>query len=117
MSGWKEKIRTELETAGQARKRGNEGMARVSARRAAGWAVKAFLEEQALEAEPASGFQGLLYLMESELVGETTKEMLEKLTSSLEKDDAQGNSYWPAEIDLIKEANDLAENLLGDIAI
>lgn len=90
-------------------------MARVSARRAAGWAANAFFEEQGLQVDVKSSFQRLLYLKDSDLIGEEAKVRLEKLTSSLEKDNPQEESYWPAEIDLIKEARGLAESLLSDI--
>lgn len=117
MSDWQKKIRSELESAEAARKRGNEGMARVSARRAAGWAAKAFLEEQGIQVNAKSGFQLLLYLKESDLLSAASKASLEKLTSSLKKENPQDESIWPHEGDLIVEARNLAQALVPNNVI
>ncbi len=112
-----EKIRSELEAGKRAQERGNEGMARVCARRAAGWAVKAFLEEQGIPLPAKSSFQRLLYLKDSDLLPRESRESIERLTLSLEKDDTQGKSYWPLDVDLLDEARQLVQALLPNSAI
>lgn len=117
MSDWETKIRTELESAEAARERGNEGMARVSARRAAGWTAKAFLEDQGIRLDTKSSFQQLLFLKESSLLSKESKASLEILTSSPGKDDPEGESNWPADADLIDEARKLTHALLPNYII
>ena len=117
MSNWPAKIRSELETGKRAQERGNEGMARVCARRAAGWAANAFLEEQGIHIRAKSSFQRLLYLKDSDLLPRETRESLERLTLSLEKDDTQGESYWPLDVDLLDEARQVIQALLPDSMI
>jgi len=114
---WRDKVRSELETAEAARKLGNEGMARVCARRAAGWAASAFLEGRGIEVSAKSSFQHMLILKDSDLIGAEVRGRLEKLTSSLKNDDPQGVSYLPANVDLIEEARKLAESLLSDHSV
>lgn len=92
-------------------------MARVSARRAAGWTANAFLEEQGIQLVAKSSFQRLLYLKDSPLISADSKASLEMLTSSLEKDDAEGESYLPADSDLIDEARNLVLALLPNYTV
>ena len=92
-------------------------MARVSARRAAGWTANAFLEKQGIQLGAKSSFQCLIYLKDSPLLSAESKASLEKLTSALEKDDAEGESYWPPDTDLIGEARKLARALLPNYSI
>ena len=110
-------ILSELESAESARKRGNEGMARVSARRAAGWAASAFLEEQGIQLIAKSSFQHLLYLKDSDLISTETKMSLERLTTSVEKDDPKGESFLSGEADLVDEARNLSRALLPNYSI
>jgi HEPN domain-containing protein len=114
MSDWPSKIRAELETGKRAQEEGNEGMARVCARRAAGWAASAFLAEKGVELPVKSGYERLLFLMASDLVSHESGERLEALTRSLEKDEPEGKSSWPLDVNLLEEAEQLIEALLPD---
>ena len=117
MSDWPSKIHAELETGKRAQEEGNEGMARVCARRAAGWAASAFLEEKGVELPAKSGYEKLLFLMDSELVSQGSGKHLEALTRSLEKDDSKSESYWPLDINLLEEAEQVIEALLPNFLV
>jgi len=54
-----EQVEREMRLAVKARLRGNEGMARVCARRAAGWAIGAWVAESALHATNGSAWSNL----------------------------------------------------------
>lgn len=92
-------------------------MARVCARRAASWAAKAFLEERDIHIAASCSFQRLLYLKDSDLLAAETRESLERLTLSLEKDNPQSESYWQLDVDLLDEARQVIQALLPDSAI
>ena len=117
MSDWASKIRAELERGIKAEAAGNDGMARVCARRAAGWAANAYLERKGLDIPAISGFEILLYLMESDLVSGENRERMKWLTRSLEKNESEGESYWPLNINLLEEAEKLAKDLLPEISL
>ena len=114
LSKLKHKIDTELDAGAQALASGNAGRARVHARRAAGWAAGAYLEQHGAHPGVKSGIEQMLFLRDSGLVGAQTRQRLEHLTISLEKDDPNGESYWPLDIDLLDEARALIGELLGD---
>lgn len=108
---WQHKVQAELIQAEAARAAGNEGRARVCARRAASWTVKEFLARKGIELERVSGYGQINYLEQSDLVDEETKEVLRHMTLSLAKDDPDGESYWPLEADLVDEARWLLKQL------
>ena len=104
---WAERARQDLRRADQARAEGNEGRARVCARRAAGWAAKAYLEAQGVVGVKKSGFENILQIRELGVLTADEDALIEHLTASLEKDDPAGESYWPEEIDLVADARRL----------
>jgi HEPN domain-containing protein len=55
-AAWRERIEAELAKAARARDEGREGLARVCARRAAGWALRAYYVERMGQPAPASAF-------------------------------------------------------------
>jgi len=116
LSELKHKIDTELDAGAQALASGNAGRARVHARRAASWAVGAYMQQRDLAPGAKRGFEQLLFLRDSGLVSARNQQRLQHLTISLEKDDPEGESYWPLDVNLLDEARILADELLGDLS-
>lgn len=110
---WQSKITRELRLAHQARVAGNEGKARVCARRAAGWAIKQHLLAQGVELTTPSAFQYIQYMRAQPDNPPRLSQVLDHLVARVEKDSLEADSYWPLDADLIAEARWLAEELLG----
>lgn len=108
-----QKISHELTQAAQARADGNEGRSRVCARRAAGWAIEAYLKDKGEPQPTPNAFKLIRHF--ATLSGHTDKvyTILHHLTVKLEKDSEDSDAYYPVEgVDLIDEARWLAEELL-----
>lgn len=108
-----QKISRELASARQAQASGNQGRARVCARRAAGWAIEAYLRAQDQAPPTPNALKNIQYF--ATLPGHTDKikSVLHHLTVKLEKDSEDTDAYFPVEdVDLIDEARWLAEELL-----
>ena len=109
----KQRIQQELINAYKARENGNEGRARVCARRAAGWAIQAYLETIGIDLNTPSALDHIKYLAHQ---GETTPEILEALnylTLKVAKNSPEEDSYWPvSEVDLLEKAHWLVEKML-----
>jgi hypothetical protein len=58
----RERVRRELAAASQARSAGNEGKARVCARRAAGWSIIPYMQAQAGPRHAGNAYQNLGWL-------------------------------------------------------
>jgi hypothetical protein len=114
MDDWRARVERELEIAESARARGNEGMARVAARRAAGWVVEAYLAKQGVDRGTASVLDHIRYLLAQNPDPEI-KPILEHMLVALEKDDPRGESYWPLEADLLAEARHLLAALFPNL--
>ena len=104
---WRERVERELETAEAARARGNEGMARVCARRAAGWTVQAYLEGQEIQLQTTSIIKHMRYLLQVKGLGLETKKILEHMLVAKQKHNLESDSYFPLDLDLIAEARRL----------
>jgi len=96
---WKITFAEELSHARQARQQGKEGQARVLARRAAGYPIRAFYS---LENAP-SAYELLLRLKEDEGAPAAARRAAEWLT--LRVDEA---FRLPAQVDLLQETENLA---------
>lgn len=97
----------ELETADAARARSNEGMARVCARRAAGWAAEAYLQQRGQSLSSPSVLEQMRHLVK---VGELQPELndkVERLLTPKQRDAQGGDSFFPLEVDLVAEARGL----------
>lgn len=105
---WQHKIEKELETAADARLRGNEGMARVCARRAAGIAVGEFLSRHGYEIHSHSVITRLRFLLTLPDLSSETRQVAEHFLVHLDQD-----HKLPIEADLVKEARWLVTELLG----
>lgn len=105
---WRLKLEKELETAVSARQRGNEGMARVCARRAAGIAIGEYLSRQGYEVHTPSVIARLRFLLTLPELPEKTRQVAEHFLIHLNEE-----HKLPIEADLVAEAGWLAKTLLG----
>lgn len=99
----------ELEHARQARLSGNEGMARVCARRAVGWVLGEYFARRGIEFQNSSAYERIKFLIEMEDVPETIKAIAGHFTLRITADHA-----LPIEADLIQEAQWLQKTLLDE---
>lgn len=106
---WKIQINSELRQAEAARIGGNEGKARVCARRAAGLAVEEYLRRQGVRLEPGSAYAYLRYLADMPDISPGMRlvagHFLERVTTE---------HSLPVDADLIAEARWLVAKLLTD---
>jgi hypothetical protein len=108
-SSWETQINRELSQAEAARASGNEGKARVCARRAAGLAVEEYLTRQGVRLEPGSAYNYLRYLAD---LPDITPGMRLVAGHFLERVTTAHN--LPMDADLIAEARWLVAQLLAD---
>lgn len=113
---WFEQVQWELDTADSARSRGNEGMARVSARRAAGLTVKAYLGEQGVDLNTNSVLVHFRHMLSDES-HDGLRPILEHMLKAKEKPDLAAESVWPQEIDLVAEARQMFKILFPDLEL
>lgn len=98
----------------QARAEGNEGRARVCARRAAGWAIREKLASEGVNLDTPSAFDYIKYLHQNGDNSPHLTTILEHLQQKVVKDSVEEDSYWPLpEVDLLGEACWLCEEFLG----
>jgi hypothetical protein len=109
MEAPKLQIHEELLLAKQSRQEGNEGRARVCARRAAGAAVKEYLIKEGLTENTENAIQALLILGQSESLPARVKNAVEWLVQRVDLD-----YKMPAEIDLIREAEVIIQYIEAD---
>ena len=106
---WRERFDTELEGAEQARARGNEGQARVCARRAAGIAAAEYFRRHGNTTRSGSAIDALNQLaLEPSLPAESAS----ILSHLLQQVDTEFK--LPEGVDLISEARLLRRQLLSD---
>jgi len=105
---WQYKLEKELETADLARLRGNEGMARVCARRAVNAVVGEFLIRQGYEVHTPSVIARLRFLLTLSELPEKTRQVAEHFLIHLNEE-----HNLPIDADLVAEARWLANALLG----
>lgn len=100
-------IRAELQAAHDARGQGNEGMARVCARRAAGWAIQRRYHEHL--AETANAYLLLQWLEQQEAVEEPLRAAAGRLTTRITEDHDLPHSEDP-----LRDAHLLVAAMIGD---
>lgn len=105
---WETSFRSEIEQAEAARQAGNEGMARVCARRAAGIAVGEFLRRRGLPDLGPSAYERLDYLTSMAGVEAELQEIAAHLLLRVTPE-----HRLPIDVDLIVEARRLKRGLLG----
>ncbi len=101
-------IQRELEQASQARAKGNEGQARVCARRAAGIAIRDYLSRHGGRPSNASAYDLLNLIREDPLLPPDLKRVADHLTLRVTEE-----FKLPVEADLIAEARSLCDWLLN----
>jgi hypothetical protein len=104
---WQTEIEAEFEKADQARARGNEGQARVCARRAAGIAVREYLTRQGIRPPSVSAYDLLNLLKDDPQLAPDLKLIAEHLTLRVTQE-----FKLPVDADLIAEARKFCEELL-----
>ncbi len=107
MDEWQTKLQAEFERAAQARAKGNEGQARVCARRAAGIAIREYLTRQGTPPSSASAVDLLTLLKDDPLLSSDLKLIVDHLTLRVTEE-----FKLPVDVDLVAEARKLCEELL-----
>lgn len=106
---WQTNYKTEIDQAKNARALGNEGMARVCARRAAGIVIGEYLLLQGISSPSASAYDRLRILAGLSDLPEDLQESTRRLLLRVNT-----NHQLPAEADLISDAERLRARLLPD---
>jgi len=104
---WRERFETEIQKAERARGRGNEGQARVCARRAAGIAAAEFLARRGLSPASRSALDALRQLRREPALPSGLAPLLDHLVQQVNTE-----FKLPPGVDLIDEASRLSELLL-----
>jgi hypothetical protein len=104
---WQTQMKAEFEKAEEARARGNEGQARVCARRAAGIAVREYLQRQGTR-PPSVGAYDLLNMVKGDPgLASDLRQIADHLTLRVTEE-----FKLPVNADLIAEARIFCEELL-----
>ena len=109
MHDWESDIQAELEKARQARQRGNEGQARVCARRAAGIAVREYLSRRGVRPPSTSAYDLLNLIRDDPHLSDGLKRIAGHLTLRVTEE-----FKLPVDADLIAEAGTFCEVLLKE---
>jgi HEPN domain-containing protein len=107
MNNWQTEIQAEFERAAQARGRGNEGQARVCARRAAGIAIREYLTRRGVRPPSVSAYDLLNLIKEDTLLSSDLRLIADHLTVRVTEE-----FKLPVDVDLIEEAKQFCETLL-----
>ncbi|MGA9533371.1 MAG: hypothetical protein WBR18_11700 [Anaerolineales bacterium] len=101
-------ILNELQAAHQAREQGNEGKARVCARRAAGWAISLRYDDPKTSV-PVSAYRVLQWFQVQDFVPQRLKLAAARLTTQIN----EGHNL-PHQQDPLEDARNLVEAMLAD---
>lgn len=107
MTDWQSKIQAEFDRAEQARANGNEGQARVCARRAAGIAIREYLIRKGITPTSTSAVDLLNRLKEEPLLPSDLKRIADHLTLRVTEE-----FKLPIDADVVAEARRLCSELL-----
>ena len=107
MDDWKVEMQIEFDRAVQARSRGNEGQARVCARRAAGIAIREYLTRQGIRLPSSSAYDLLNLIKDDPHLSPDLKQIAEHLTLRVTEE-----FKLPVDADLVAEARTFCEQLL-----
>src|SRR6266511_4993607 len=105
---WQTQIEVEFEKAEEARAKGNEGQARVCARRAAGIAIREYLTRRGTPPPSTSAMALLNLLKEDPLLSPDLKLIVDHLTLRVTEE-----FKLPVDVDLVEEARKLCASLLS----
>lgn len=106
---WRNQLIAEFALAEKARAEGNEGRARVCARRAAGIAIREYFNRKGRQVSGSSAYDLLNSLVESPDISPELKQIASHLTLRVSED-----FTLPAGIDLVEESLQLCNALLPD---
>lgn len=110
----RQKIEKELHNGLDSQKAGNEGRARVCARRAAGWTIQAHLQLTGKPVPSTIALELIKHFATQEGHSNRMTQTLHFLTVRVKKNAFEEESYYPIEgVDLVAEAHWLVEELLG----
>src|SRR6266545_7448137 len=104
---WQTQIEVEFEKAEEARARGNEGQARVCARRAAGIAIREYLTRQGIRPPSVSAYDLLNLLKDDPHLSPDLKLIADHLTLRVTEE-----FKLPVNADLVAEARKFCAELL-----
>lgn len=105
---WQRQIQIEFEKAEEARARGNEGQARVCARRAAGIAIREYLTRRGIRPPSTSAYDLLNLIKEEAHLSADLKLVADHLTLRVTEE-----FKLPVDADLIAEARRFCDELLN----
>jgi len=107
-------ISREIQRAYEENEKGKDGLARVCARRATGWAIQKHLELNGISLNTPSVLDHIAYLLKESNTDPKVKKILNHMMQKVEKTSLDGDSYWPLpDVNLVEEAHWLVEELLG----
>ena len=109
MDDLRSQLQVEFDRAEQARAKGNEGQARVCARRAAGIAVREYLTRRGTRVKTASAYDLLNQIKDDPLLSSDLKLLVDHLTLRVTEE-----FRLPVDADLIAEARQLCKALLSE---
>lgn len=109
MTDWKEKLQAEFDRAKSARALGNEGQARVCARRAAGIAIREYYSRRGQSVRTPSAYDLLGLLAQEPHLSPDLKQAAAHLTLRVTEE-----FKLPVDIDLLDEARKLCNGLLNE---
>lgn len=108
-SDWRYRINMELSRAAEARRDGNEGMARVCARRASGFALKEYFKRHEIRKPGLTPYRLIEIFRDLPAVPDEIKRIAIHLTLRVNPD-----SQLPVQADLIQDARALIAFLFPD---
>lgn len=106
---WMDYTNAELLRAEEARQAGNEGRARVCARRAAGHIIEEYRYRKGIRLPSESAYARIIHLAGQPDISPQAQEILKHLAIRIKPDHT-----LPVEVDLIVEVESLAMELLGE---
>ena len=109
MANWEEKIQMEFDRAETARVQGNEGQARVCARRAAGIAIREYYTRRGQSVRTSSAYDLLNLLTEEPRLSPDLKQDATYLTLRVTDE-----FKLPIDVEILDEAHKLCEGLLTE---
>jgi len=109
MTDWKKTFEKEVQMAAEARARGNEGQARVCARRAAGVVIREYFSRRAILVRAVSVMQSMQSLLTLPDLPDEARRAVEYLTMRVNED-----FDLPADVDLLEQTGLLRKSLLPD---
>jgi HEPN domain-containing protein len=105
----RKKIQSAMEDARTSRARGNEGRARVSARRAAGFAISLAIPQRETDQSQTNAYKCLLWYQRQEEVPAYLRDAAKRLTARV-----LPSHQLPHSEDPLKDAEIIVEAMLGE---